>query len=330
MKKITNNLITLGLSLSTIFVFSAAILMPGIASAHVFGQDGVNVYTNDYVTPFQPPVQPIPNSYNTITVNPNPPISVINKINTNVATNPIPVIYSISPNVNPLPVVDSISPNSTNAGSNSMTITITGVNFIPSSIAEWNDSYRQTSYIDSTHLVMTLNNSDFAIPGIFPVTVYNPAPGGGLSNEKDFTVQNGTSSTNLNLGANAFFAGFMPRNAFEWILLFLIILLLILLVRKMLKKKKVTLTASNITATSATLHATGLTPDGTYVFQLTGPLGPNKVQVIAGNDGAASSSYSNLTPGSHYTATLSKYDPHTNFLSNAGAPVLYFDTFKQA
>jgi len=40
-----------------------------------------------------------------------------------------------------------------------------------------------------TKLALQLTNDDMAYPGTYMVTVFNPAPGGGLSNAKPFSVK---------------------------------------------------------------------------------------------------------------------------------------------
>jgi uncharacterized protein (UPF0333 family) len=301
MKKINKNLIAL-------FVVSAFILMFSFTSpvSANFLTSGSGAIAN-----------PLPNN---IIVYPTP-------------VYPTPVYPTPS---NPFPVIYSINPNSAALGSGSITVAITGANFVSSSSAEWNGSSIPTNYVDSNDLTATVDSSKLTTPGNYSITVFNPAPGGGTSNGKYFTVQtyqahNGTFVGGLS--ANAFSAGFMPSNLLEWLLLFLIILLIVIIVRKLMKKnKEPSLTVSNVSATSVTLSATGLTPNVTHVFEIAGPLGANsnKVQVTAGNDGTANVSFANLNPDSHYTASVKKYNPTNGLLSNVGIPDLHFDTLKQA
>ena len=253
--------------------------------------------------------------------------ATITSITPNGSTNPTP---PVSPN--PSPVIYSISPNSVNAGSESITVTITGAGFVPNSLAEKNNSYRSTGYTDSNNLTMTLNASDLATPGSYLITVSNPAPGGGTSNVEYLTVKTFSKSSNLGLSANAFSSGFMPTNLLQWLLLLIVILLLIIIVRKLMNKnKKATLTVLNVSTNSVTLNATGLTPNVTHVFEITGAMGSSsKVQVTPGKDGTANVSFANLNPNSHYTATVSKHNPTNGLLTNVGIPALHFDTLKQA
>ena len=210
--------------------------------------------------------------------------ATVTSINTNNIVNPAPIAF------NPSPIIYSINPSSASVGSGSMIISITGANFIPTSLAEINNTYRSTGYIDSNHLTMTLNGSDLATPGNYLITVTNPAPGGGTSNVEYFTVQGFGQPTAFNtngnghgdhssfggLSANALSAGFLPNNPLEWLLLFLIILLIVIIVRKLMNKnKEASLTVLTVSTTSVTLGATGLTPNVVHVFEVTGALGSN-------------------------------------------------------
>jgi len=99
---------------------------------------------------------------------------------------------------NPLPEISSISPNKASATGSSLTINITGGGFIPKSVARWNGSNRQTTFIDSYHLVMYLERGDVLSGTTKYVTVYNPGPGGGYSNGAAFTISGGATATSGN------------------------------------------------------------------------------------------------------------------------------------
>ncbi|MCE9585043.1 hypothetical protein K8Q94_00220 [Candidatus Nomurabacteria bacterium] len=126
-------------------------------------------------------------SSNTNTYNNNN--SYNNYNNNNVITaNPAPVLYSVSPNE-----VSDISGN--------MAVVLTGANFVPNSIAEFNNSYRSTSYVNSGKLTMILNSADVMTPGKYVISVFSPMPGGGTSNGVYFTVKSSTitgTTTNTN------------------------------------------------------------------------------------------------------------------------------------
>jgi hypothetical protein len=90
--------------------------------------------------------------------------------------------------MNGVPATFSLTPASTTAGSGGFTLTVTGANFVPGSVVRWNGSDRTTTFVSSTQLTATITAADVASAGTRSVTVFNPAPGGGLSNAQTFTV----------------------------------------------------------------------------------------------------------------------------------------------
>ena len=95
---------------------------------------------------------------------------------------------------NPIPYVSTITPNSGNLNATSTAITISGSSFIQGSIVRWNNSDRQTTFINGGTLRVQLESYDLASTGSFPISVINPAPGGGISNTVLFTVVNNSSA----------------------------------------------------------------------------------------------------------------------------------------
>jgi len=67
-------------------------------------------------------------------------------------------------------------------------VTITGNNFLPESKVLWNDAEISTQYVNATTLRFYLSPGDLVEPGSASVKVINPAPGGGESNVKGFTI----------------------------------------------------------------------------------------------------------------------------------------------
>ena len=55
----------------------------------------------------------------------------------------------------------------------------------------WNGSARTTTYVSPTQLTAAITAADIASAGTFPVTVFNPTPGGGTSNAVNFVVSPG-------------------------------------------------------------------------------------------------------------------------------------------
>ena len=87
-----------------------------------------------------------------------------------------------------LPVLSSLVPTSTTAGGSAFTLTVNGSGFAAGSVVRWNGSDRTTTYVSSSQLRASISASDIATAGTASVTVYNPTPGGGLSNAQTFTI----------------------------------------------------------------------------------------------------------------------------------------------
>ena len=176
--------------------------------------------------------------------------------NNNNTTNPVPSIYSVSP-------------TSSNLNSNT-TITVSGTNFVMGSVIRFNNVEKPTTYLNSGTLRAQLNSYELSNTGSFPISVYNPGPGGGISNTIMFNVANGytgnsnangttvstvkktttvaktnttsstsniansTKNTDSNLAANAIFGAgsFIPGNFLQWLIVMILILLIVFLWRK--------------------------------------------------------------------------------------------------
>jgi hypothetical protein len=91
---------------------------------------------------------------------------------------------------NPVPTITGLSPSSVTAGAAAQTLTITGTNFVSTSTVTYNSVAHTPTFVDSTHLTISLTVADQATGGNYPVVVTNPAPGGGASNSMNFTVNN--------------------------------------------------------------------------------------------------------------------------------------------
>jgi hypothetical protein len=84
--------------------------------------------------------------------------------------------------------IDALTPAGARAGGPGFTLTIKGANFINGSQVRWNGANRQTTFVSATTLQIQVAKDDVAQPGDVAVTVFNPAPGGGLSNAAAFSV----------------------------------------------------------------------------------------------------------------------------------------------
>lgn len=93
--------------------------------------------------------------------------------------------YSAS---NPVPSLSGMSPNSATAGASTLTITLTGSNFISSSVALWNGNPLTTTFVSTTQLTASVPAGFLSAAGTALVTVSSPAPGGGTSPAQTFTI----------------------------------------------------------------------------------------------------------------------------------------------
>ena len=96
-----------------------------------------------------------------------------------------------APAPNPTPTITSLAPFAAAIGAASSAITIDGTGFVPSSTVAFSGMTVAATFVSSTQLTVNLNAADLAAAGSFPVTVVNPAPGGGTSNAADFIVGGG-------------------------------------------------------------------------------------------------------------------------------------------
>jgi hypothetical protein len=90
----------------------------------------------------------------------------------------------------PVPVLSFLSPDNKWAGKPGLTLIAFGTKFTPTSIVRWNGEDRVTTFVSSGKLTAAITAADLATASIATVTVFNPAPGGGTSVTKNFTVKN--------------------------------------------------------------------------------------------------------------------------------------------
>jgi len=89
---------------------------------------------------------------------------------------------------NPVPIISSLSPSSSFTDGTAFTLTVNGTNFIEGSQVQWDGLYRATTFVSYTQLTAEIPAADITATGTIPVTVVNPAPGGGTSNPFDFSI----------------------------------------------------------------------------------------------------------------------------------------------
>lgn len=114
---------------------------------------------------------------------------------------------------NPVPTVNSLNPNTKIEGSPAFTLTVNGTGFVNGSVVRWDGQDRVTTFVSATQLTSQILASDTIGVGQASVTVFNPSPGGGLSNVAMFTITqpncpvpalNSISPTSVSAGAVAF------------------------------------------------------------------------------------------------------------------------------
>lgn len=89
---------------------------------------------------------------------------------------------------NPVPTIQAISPNSSQQGGPAFTLSVVGSNFISTSSVQWNGASLPTTFVSSQLITANVPASAVASSGSDPVTVVNPAPGGGASSALSFAV----------------------------------------------------------------------------------------------------------------------------------------------
>ncbi len=91
--------------------------------------------------------------------------------------------------VNPVaPAVSAISPSTVTIGTTTTQITLTGLDFIPSSVVQIGGQSRTTTYVSPTQLTFLLRPADVAAAGSLYVRVVNPVAGGSASGSLTLTV----------------------------------------------------------------------------------------------------------------------------------------------
>jgi CSLREA domain-containing protein len=95
---------------------------------------------------------------------------------------------------NPFPAITTLDPNWKQAGTSAFILTVNGYTYGDGSFVEgksvvlWNGSLKETTFETRSKLTAKINADDLLTLGPVKVTVFNPATGGGTSNEVIFTV----------------------------------------------------------------------------------------------------------------------------------------------
>jgi hypothetical protein len=89
----------------------------------------------------------------------------------------------------PVPFISQpLLPDATAPGGPSFTLTVSGTGFASNSVVQWNGSARTTHFVSDSQLTATIPATDIGTSSTARVTVFNPAPGGGMSNLAFFTA----------------------------------------------------------------------------------------------------------------------------------------------
>jgi FG-GAP-like repeat/IPT/TIG domain len=100
---------------------------------------------------------------------------------------------------NPVPFVNNpLAPASAVPGAAGFTLTVNGGGFVSGAVVNWNGNARATTFISNTQLTAVIPASDLTTAATIPVTVSNPAPGGGASNAALFEVTTPTATLAFN------------------------------------------------------------------------------------------------------------------------------------
>jgi WD40-like Beta Propeller Repeat len=97
-----------------------------------------------------------------------------------------PVDFVISPTPPATPTITSVSPSDATAGGAAFTLTVTGTNFIPQSVVDWNGGARATTYKNATTLSAAIQASDIATAGTAQISVASFGANGGVATSAPF------------------------------------------------------------------------------------------------------------------------------------------------
>jgi hypothetical protein len=90
--------------------------------------------------------------------------------------------------VNPVPAVFCLNPISIVTGGKDFSLIVYGINFTSQSRILWNGESRTTTYVSSTQLQAAITANDIKTAGTVNVSVTNPTPGGGQSNNGTISI----------------------------------------------------------------------------------------------------------------------------------------------
>ena len=132
-----------------------------------------------------------------------------------------PVCNAVASNCNPIPQLTALSPSGSIApGSAGFALVVSGNDFVPGAVVQWDYNPLATTFVSSTQLTATVTPDLLAAPSVANIAVMNPTPGGGISASLSisigpnpapsvffifpFFVPVGTSDTTVFIGGSGF------------------------------------------------------------------------------------------------------------------------------
>jgi glucose/arabinose dehydrogenase len=97
-------------------------------------------------------------------------------------------VYRLDPTPNPVPATTSLSPPAVIAGDSGFTLTVNGSGFVYNSVVRFNGLDRPTTFVSGATLTAQIPAGDIVAAGQASITVFSPAPGGGLSNAQTLDI----------------------------------------------------------------------------------------------------------------------------------------------
>jgi hypothetical protein len=101
-----------------------------------------------------------------------------------------PVDFVISPTPPATPTISALSPATATAGGAAFILSVTGTNFTPASVVDWNGGARTTTFKSATSLQASIQATDIATAGTAAITVVNLGANGGVATSAplNFTI----------------------------------------------------------------------------------------------------------------------------------------------
>jgi hypothetical protein len=99
------------------------------------------------------------------------------------------ICNAVAANCNPVPQLNALSPSGNIApGSPGFTLVVSGKDFVPGVVVQWDYNPLTTAYVSSSQLTATVTPDLLAAPSVANIAVVNPTPGGGSSASLSLTI----------------------------------------------------------------------------------------------------------------------------------------------